>query len=420
MNSSTLAWAAALLAGAAWGCGGDAGASSGGGGAPAGGQGGSGGAATGGAPATGGGLGTGGSVPFTGETQVDGAGDAVQGSASLAIAPDGTIYVSWVRNSGQGPDVVVARSTDGGETFGPPASIDGPAVQPIVTMARFPRLAAADARVAVAFNEQNGTVHLALSAATPLSFSLTPIGTDVATPFRDFPKPVFLADGSVAVAWHGYPATGARIFFSRENGGFASEDASGGAPGVPCECCPIDVRKTGSGALLLAFRNNDDNVRNMWLAQAPTSGVFSDWVEVSPSEGTVAQCPMEGPRVAQTSAGHAMVWSTRGNNDKGSVLFATSSNGGASWSQAGAITGLVGDQPTVAAGESGTLYVAAETGNGASSLATSSDGGASWTPPAAVVAPDGNLTTPQAESAAGIAAIAGVSSASTVWFLRME
>src|SRR5262245_58156690 len=42
-------------------------------------------------------TGTGAAPPtFTGYTRVDSAGGAMMGGADVAIAPDGTIYVSWV------------------------------------------------------------------------------------------------------------------------------------------------------------------------------------------------------------------------------------------------------------------------------------------------------------------------------------
>ena len=170
-------------------------------------------------------TGTGAANPtFTGYTRVDTAGSAMPGGADIAIAPDGTIYVSWVD---EGSNVFVARSTDGGESFGPAVQVDDAAVVPLVSMARHPYVAADNERVAVALNDQAGTVYLYVApAGDALAFDDgMVIGTDIPTMFRDFPKAIFLADGSLAVAWHGYPTSGARIFVSRESDGFASTPA---------------------------------------------------------------------------------------------------------------------------------------------------------------------------------------------------
>jgi hypothetical protein len=47
---------------------------------------------------------------------------ASNGFHDLAVAADGTLFVSWI--SGSGPDIRVARSVDGGRSFGPGAVVD--------------------------------------------------------------------------------------------------------------------------------------------------------------------------------------------------------------------------------------------------------------------------------------------------------
>jgi hypothetical protein len=354
-----------------------------------------------------------------GWTSVDGGqGSALDRSADVAVAPDGTLYVTWVTN---GDNVRLARSTDGGRTFEPSVLVEGSPIAPIVGMARHPRVVADDARVAVVFNDQDALdVYLYVASVADLVFGAPiPIGTDVGGPGLDFPKALFLADGSVGVAFHGYPPTGAAIFWAREGNGFVSQIATGGAPGVPCECCPIELVPGDAGAVMLAYRNNVSNARDMWLAQAAQPSAFSSWVQVSDTEDVVPQCPMQGPRLVQTSAtDHAMVWSAR-DTSPGAAMIASSTDGGGSWSGGAPIAGLVADEPTIAIGSSGTLYVTGVTGNMESSIVTSADGGASWTDPQPLLAPDGELSTPQAIGG-GVAVLAGVSQASNVWLLRME
>jgi hypothetical protein len=375
------------------------------------GQGGSGGAGTGG--------GSGGTPSFEGYTRVDSAAaDAIPGSPHVAIAPDGTIYVVWAENTS---GVVLARSTDGGQSFEPEVVVNGTA-KPLVSMARHPYVVATDSKVAVSFNDEDGAVYLHTSpAAGPLSFgAATMIGTDVTTDFRDFPKAVFLADGSLGVAWHGYPATGARIFVSLENDAWAANPASSGAPGLPCECCPLDIQQLSGGNLLLVFRNNDANTREMWSARAPANGAFDDWTQISTSEGFVATCPMMGPRLAETDSALFAVWSSRGASTAGAVFTASSSNAGGDWSPSAAAGDFMADEPTIAAGPSGTLYVTGATGNNTSAMIESTNGGQSWSPAQPLESPDGALKVPQAAGGAGVAALVAVTTANNVWFRRME
>lgn len=365
--------------------------------------------------------GPGGNAPeFTGYTQVDGSGDAEAGSADIAIAPDGTIYVSWVDVA---QDVRVAQSTDGGQTFSTPVTLDDASLTPLVTKARHPWIAADLDRVAVAFNDMAGTVYLYVSdAGGALDFGTpTTVGTDVTTTFRDFTVPIFLPDGSIAVGFQGYPASGGRIFLSRESDGYASEVASSGAPGEPCDCCPLELIVDDEGDIMAAFRNNDANDREHWVSTAPAAGAFSSFVQASTTEGIINACPMEGPRLAQLSAtDHAMVYSARGPSGTGSVTVSLSSDGGATWSGGTPIPGFSGDEPTVARGASGRLYVTATKSNDRSAMAYSDDGGATWSTQEELSADDGDIGTPQAGSGAGIAALAGVSGGSNVWLLRME
>lgn len=375
-----------------------------------------------GAGATGG-AGAGGTPTFEGYTRVDtGNGTAMMGGADIGIAPSGEIHVSWVDEVNGSLDVSVARSTDGGQTFAPPVQVDDATIVPLVTMARHPYVAADAARVAVTLNDQGGAVYLFLSDNTdPLMFG-APIlvGQDVPTEFRDFPKPVFLDDGSVAISWQGYPASGGRIFVSRESDGFTSQAASSGAPGVPCDCCPQDMLLTGAGDLLVAFRNNDDDVREFWMAKTTSGAMFSSWAPISDTEGIVDNCPMQGVRLARAGgANHLAVWSSRGDNP-GAVTIGSSDDDGASWSGGTAIEGFSGDEPTLAIGGSGRVFVTAVTGSGASALTYSDDGGATWATPEPLQSPDGALGVPQAEGGAQIAALAAVSEASTVWLRRME
>lgn len=365
----------------------------------------------------------GGAPSFEGFTQVDQSGAAQSGSASIAIAPDGTIYVSWVSGPEDGDDVLVARSTDGGQTFGAPVTVDDGSVNPLVTNARSPWIAADDQRVAVAIGDPDGDVHLYVADAdTALAFDdYNAIGTEITTPFRDFAKPVFLPDGTLAVAYHAYPTSGARVFLARESNGYTSESATSGSPGEPCECCPIELLVDAEGDLMTAYRNNDGNLREFWVAQAPSSGTFSSFAQASTTEGTINQCPMQGPRMAQLSpTDHVMVYSSRGQGNPGAVMLSFSSDDGASWSGGTPIAGLSGDEPTIMRGPSGRLYVTAVTGNGRSAMIQSDDDGQSWSASQLIQSDDGDIAVPQPSGGGSMAAIAGVSDGNNVWFLRME
>jgi hypothetical protein len=283
-------------------------------------------------------------------------------------------------------------------------------------------VAATDTRVAIAFNEEGGTIYVYDSpAGGALSFgSGNVIGAEIASNFRDFPKPAFLGGQDLAVIWHGYPTTGARIFLARESAGFKSEEVSGGAPGVPCECCPNDILQTSGGNVVVAFRNNDKNIREMWSAQAVGGAAFSKWTALSGSEGMVMNCPMQGPRLAEVGSTLVGVWSSRGSSSAGKVYKSTSIDGGGSWSPSESVADFQADEPTIAVSASGRIFVTGVTGSSKSALIVSDDSGKTWSAPEPLQADDGDLKVPQAQGTSGGAALAAVSTAGSVWLRRME
>ena len=66
---------------------------------------------------------------------------------------------------------------------------------------------------------------------------------------------------------------------------------------MPCECCPQEVVQLG-GDVLIAFRNNDNNDRYMWVATAPKAGAFSVWKAGSTTEGLVLDPVYTGKALA--------------------------------------------------------------------------------------------------------------------------
>lgn len=184
----------------------------------------------------------------------------------------------------------------------------------------------------------------------------------------------------------------------------------------------LDTLVTASGDVLVAFRNNDSDTREMWNARAPGAGSFSAWSAVSSSEGFLPNCPMQGPRVADLGGGKLIaVWSARGagNASNGTVYTSTSANGGATWTSSVPLSGFVADEPTLAVGSNGHLFVTGVTGNKKSSMIESIDG-VNWSAPIPLQVPDGAVAVPQPDSQNGVVVVAGVSAAQTVWIERLE
>jgi len=165
------------------------------------------------------------------------------------VASRGEIVLGWVEAIGGGPAVAyfIARSTDGGQTFGAPARIHGPdASRPGFT---------------------------ALSAAP---------------------------DGSLLTAWLDGRNRGQQPFFAAKpanSAGFEPERMVYAGPdgtGI-CPCCDVAAVRLPDGRDLVAFRNSDGGHRDIYLASGRAGGPFGKpaplWLDNWELEG----CPHDGP-----------------------------------------------------------------------------------------------------------------------------
>ena len=359
-------------------------------------------------------------VPVEGYVRVDdGLGSVVVMGEAAAIAPDGTLLVSWVDERSGERDVYVSRSTDGGATWGAPERVDGDGVEPTVTMARHPWIDSDGTRIVVSFADLDGQPWVYVSDVGPtLTFAGTAVGNDADTAFKDFPKAVLSPDGEIWIAFHAYPASGAGVWVARESTDFASVKATAGADGVPCECCPHDLLFTPNGAAV-AYRNNVDNDRDMWAATASDrAGAFDGWTAASEQEGTIAFCPMEGPRLAELGKGELrVVWSSSGGSYAGDLRLARSSDGGVTWDDETSVLGGGSEQPSIAVGTK--LWLADAPGD-QGRVVSSVDGWSSWSDGESLETGSGVIVLPALAAGDGKVLVAGSTEGGEIYARRLE
>ncbi|MEQ9188663.1 MAG: T9SS type A sorting domain-containing protein [Cryomorphaceae bacterium] len=95
-----------------------------------------------------------------------------------------------------------------------------------------------------------------------------------------------------------------------DNGTWFSEliDISAEAPHEVCDCCPAHIL-SGEGADVALFRNNDNNIRDIWYASLAAESNQADTVfDIDPSDWFIQGCPSTGPDGAYTSSGIHTVW----------------------------------------------------------------------------------------------------------------
>ena len=63
-----------------------------------------------------------------------------------------------------------------------------------------------------------------------------------------------------------------------------------------CECCPSSITFNNEGDYFVSFRNNDDNVRDIWVSKSMNNGItFPVATDVDETDWVIQGCPTTGP-----------------------------------------------------------------------------------------------------------------------------
>jgi hypothetical protein len=297
--------------------------------------------------------------------------------ADLAIAPDGELYASFVR----GGHVWIRTSQDGGASWSEATWVND-AGSPSVYGVSHPDVDVDGQRVLVSMPSGHDQA-LYVSERNDLDFevlSWVGHGSEQWHFEAIFFSARFAPDGSVWSTFHAFPLgswSQGWKGMARESTGFALEDISGAAEGLPCECCAHDLIFTEDADVVFAWRGNEDDVRDMMVASGHAG--FDTVVTAGDLHPEISYCPVQGPRLAEAPGGE--LWMTWADSVAGEYdpYVARSSDGGLSWtSSEAALAELEGPRPspTLAIDGSGRVMLSWTPDIGASSLAV--DQGQGW------------------------------------------
>ncbi|MFT6355882.1 MAG: hypothetical protein ACJAYJ_000087 [Saprospiraceae bacterium] len=63
-----------------------------------------------------------------------------------------------------------------------------------------------------------------------------------------------------------------------------------------CECCPASMGVTDEDEVFLTFRNNDNNLRDIWVAKSSDAGAsFTEAADIDETDWEIQSCPQSGP-----------------------------------------------------------------------------------------------------------------------------
>lgn len=341
--------------------------------------------------------------------------------ADLAIDEDGRLFAVWAH----GGAVMLSTSEDGGTDWSAPVAVHEGALEVAAYDVSHPQVVVGAGRIVVSLAPRQHQ-YLYVGDAATLTFS---DGVFIGAPdlkFEDlFLRSAIAPDGEVWTSFHAFPAgngwSDGWKGVARESTGWALERASDAAPGLPCECCPQDLAFSTDGVPLLGYRNNDDDIRDMFVA---SGAGFATSTQVGQTDWAITYCPVQGPRLDRLPGGDIlMAWSDASLGDA-SVLVAASEDGGESWSPP--VTALVeaGEDhksPTIAAGGPGEAWLTTCTRHdGEGGVAHSADAGRSWSSRAPLLVEGGPLLFPEVAANASQAGVVGVDGSGRVWYLPVQ
>lgn len=366
-------------------------------------------------------------VVVEGGVRVDPGDRTVLGAVDLVETADGTLWVSWVSEDADGwRQAFVARSADGGASFGAPIQVvsDG---EPLSGWPRRPRLNARDDRVFVSmsvFESPWTFADLYISDSASQTATFTRAGRfNPEAPWEafEYPMTALSPSGEPWAVWLATFDAKATIFYAHEGDGWKVHEATPDANVEPCECCPVDLVFGRDGTAVFAWRG--DFVRDIWVASLDAvkdrvgpgiRATFLDWEEVV--------CPQDGPRLTPDIDGAGYVLAFSDSSQGAALVHTARGDAMGNWEPTRSVdpAGAPETRPVIQSTSDGQVWLAYETERGGPyRWSTSADAGATWSGFTPAGGPEGNLA--QTALASGVAGtFAAGFAGGAVWVVRLD
>ena len=293
---------------------------------------------------------------------------------SVAVAPEGEVYVSWVAHgAGREADVWLARFDGGGRQDGAPVRVNPSAGGATAWRGDPPDVAVApDGAVYVAWTARAGGgghgTTLFLSASRDGGRSFAPpvrVNDDAKDCVHGMHSLNAGRDGRVYLAWldernaappqdeskHGAPKSGERAGAPKASGGmhgeqnrkvFFAASTDGGRTFSPnrrvaseaCPCCKTALAASADGRVYIGWRQVlPGDMRHIAVASTENGGEsFGAPVVVSDDRWELSGCPVSGPALAAGGGGSLRVlWYTAGEAGRPGLYSSESGDGGRSF-----------------------------------------------------------------------------------------
>jgi hypothetical protein len=237
--------------------------------------------------------------------------------------------VMWSKKTNQ--EVYVSRWN--GNNFGTPVKVTPDGIKVFAQDWAAPDMAAYGNKVVVTYSvvpEETGLIYTVTSTDGGVTFSDTVRVSD--NPITRFPAVTVAPDWSVSVAYMEFEPgylephyTVARSIDGLQPYSSAIK-ATGPAPGEACDCCPANIFTNGDKHVLL-FRNNDNNLRDIWASVSSDDGkTFGLVKEIDTTNWMIGACPSSGPSGMITDDSLFYTWMSGASGNTRVMIASASSN----------------------------------------------------------------------------------------------
>lgn len=327
-------------------------------------------------------------------TAIPVADDNAYGKTRPRIVSDasGNPVVMWGRKT---TDKVYVAKLDG-NSFTTPVSVVPGTEEAFVADWAGPDIAANGDDVFVTYHSQpeaEGFVYVVKSSDGGVSFGDTVRAENIGADQSRFPVIAVDPNGNPAVMFMRFTGNWVDpqyVVANSPNGGTSYlEDVPGSeiAPGEVCDCCPAALLSEGQRQVAM-FRNNDNNLRDLWVTISNDNGAdFDTGDDMDPNNWIINSCPSTGPDGHIDGDSLYTVWMSAGQGSSRVYLSSVhlpSATRGETWEVAPEQNTSANQNYPRIAGDGqllGVVYQRAAGGNIDCYMAISTNGGASFGQP---------------------------------------
>ncbi|HIM83994.1 MAG TPA: T9SS type A sorting domain-containing protein [Candidatus Marinimicrobia bacterium] len=301
--------------------------------------------------------------------------ESTQKLPDITVGNDGTIYVIWA-DTRYGTNLYFAKSTDHGETFTEGVQVNDEIGQVVTLTSNQPKIAEYDGMLYVFWADQRaGYYHTDIYSSKSTDGGATwSSGFSVGNGFKFnlYPEVEIDPGGTIHLVYYVY-STSTLEFESVEyrkstNGGnsFSFQTTVSNYSGSkPCECCPADIVILPDGNKIAAFRDDNDNIRDIFGTRSQAgSDYWGDLFQISYEDFVISYCPSSGPSLDNMESTVALGYMV-GINEVPRTFLKISTDGGEIFGDSISVdpsveSDVIQDYPSLAMTSDGMVHIAWE------------------------------------------------------------